>query len=292
MTNAPEDRLRAELASFGGVWRRGYFEGDPLDPVGLSGYGEFGYISCLHAVYLSCIRPYVTPESTVLEVGPGRGAWTRTMLSAKEIWCLDAKSRHENRIDEYLGFPRNLVYHQVRDFSCGMLPDDYFTFVFSFGALVHISWEGIGLYVKNLYPKLRSGAHAFVMVADYDKANRMAREHWRFNAVRRGIAARRLRPFLILGRLATSVLHLRSDPWELLQGRFGQQIERVAGWGPCRQGRPRLKNKAESCQPLPGRWYHAGTDRFALLLQGTGFEIEDVDVGLIHRDPIVHFRKP
>lgn len=66
--------------SFKALWRGGYYEGDPLDPVGPSSYGQFGYVSGLYLTYLVCIKPYVGPNTTVLEIGPGRGAWTRCFV--------------------------------------------------------------------------------------------------------------------------------------------------------------------------------------------------------------------
>lgn len=67
------------------LWEGGYYEGDPLDPVGRSSYGAGGYISVLHAVYLTCVRPYVNADTLALELGPGRGAWTRALLPAREV---------------------------------------------------------------------------------------------------------------------------------------------------------------------------------------------------------------
>jgi hypothetical protein len=72
------------------------------------------------------------------------------MLGAKEIWCLDAKPREANNIDAYLGYPGNLVYHQVHDFACRELPDDKFDYLFSFGAFCHISRDGTVQYMTNL----------------------------------------------------------------------------------------------------------------------------------------------
>ena len=35
------------------------------------------------------IKPYVTPQSVVVEIGPGGGRWTKYMLSAKEVIVVD-----------------------------------------------------------------------------------------------------------------------------------------------------------------------------------------------------------
>jgi len=50
-------REKLEIGLFKDLWHGGYFEGDPLDPMAHSGYGSLGYMSCLHATYLRCIRP-------------------------------------------------------------------------------------------------------------------------------------------------------------------------------------------------------------------------------------------
>ena len=78
-----QDKLAEEIASFEGLWKGGYYEGDPLDPLSRSTFGNYGYVSVLYATYLACIKPYITAETRALELGPGRGAWTKTMLSAK-----------------------------------------------------------------------------------------------------------------------------------------------------------------------------------------------------------------
>jgi hypothetical protein len=285
-------QFRQELESFRDIWHGGYFEGDPLDPLGPSSYGELGYMSVIHAIYLYCIRPYITPDVMALEIGPGRGAWTKTMLDAREVWCLDAKSREDNGIDIYLGFPKNLVYHQVTDFSCRELPDDTFDFLFSFGALCHISWDGIVEYTENLYSKLRRGATAFVMVADYDKANRLQPALRCYDAVRRVNAAIRLQQLLRIDRFVARRLGRRTPFWESLSPATRLSIERLLGTRILRGPSVASMDKNEDVRPRAGRWYHAGAERTTHLLRDIGYVVVNSDVGLSHRDPMIHFRKP
>jgi len=147
-----------------GFWKGGYHEGDPADPFGRSSYAQMGYLSVLHAIYQVCIRPHVSADSKVLEIGPGRGAWTKTMLAAKEIWCLDVNSAEHNGFWPYVGEEnrRKLRYLQVSDFSCGDLPDEHFDFLFSFGTFCHIPVEGQRLYFQNLLGKMRRGYPALL----------------------------------------------------------------------------------------------------------------------------------
>jgi hypothetical protein len=260
------------IASFQNVWKGGYFEGDPLDPMGRSSYGSLGYMSVLHATYLCCIKPYVKPDSVVLEIGPGRGAWTKTMLAAREVWCLDALSAEHNRFWEYVGSAPHVHYHQVSDFSCADLPDDHFTYLFSFGALCHVPFSGITEYARNLWPKLKSGCEAFIMVADYDKHNHAISEFEPYSAWR---VCDLIRP----GRPLKAAIWHRAVPY------FQKTALR-------HQENFRLEPPDKDDLPRPTRWFNAGTERTCALLREVGYEVADPDVGVLHRDPVIHFRKP
>lgn len=76
-----EDRAKSELLSFSKHWRGGYLEGNPLDRLSNSHYRSIGYNSVLFTIFVACIKPYVNNSTAVLEIGPGRGAWTKAILS-------------------------------------------------------------------------------------------------------------------------------------------------------------------------------------------------------------------
>jgi cyclopropane fatty-acyl-phospholipid synthase-like methyltransferase len=124
-----------------------------------------------HAVYLACVKPYIRPDVTALEIGCGRGAWTRHMLGAKTVYCIDALSAEHNCFYEHVGRHEHVHYFKVSDFSLDVIPEHSLDYVFSYDTLCHVSLDGISEYAKNLYPRMRSGAVAFWMVADYDKYN-------------------------------------------------------------------------------------------------------------------------
>ncbi len=254
---------RADVECFRGLWKGGYHEGFPLDPVSESSYGPLGYMSVLHVIYLTCIRPYVGAETVALEIGPGRGAWTKSLLGAREVWCVDVLSAEETGFVEYVGRHSHVRYLQVEDFECRDLPDDHFSYLFSFGCLCHVPFEGVAAYMRNLYPKLRKGANAFVMVADYAKYRAALRDLDRLDVVRRGLRARlERRPFL----------------------------KPLLGWlMPPRNVAP--MELREDAAPSPGRWYDAGVGRTIRMLEECGYRILDPDVQTSHRDPIIHFTK-
>jgi len=258
------EKLQNEIQSFQGIWKGGYCEGDPLDPIGGSGYGRLGYMSVLHATYITCIRPYVSSQTKVLEIGPGRGCWTRCFLGAGEIWCLDALTAEYNNFWEYVGKRANIKYIVVNDFSCSAIPDDYFDFFFSFGCFCHISLEGIDEYMKNLYPKLKPGAHGFVLIGDYKKYNDMVDNKNAYD-------------------VGTKIF---SD-----QGLINNVFRKI--WNMIILMRPVKMDKINDVDdhPRPGRWYNYPTDDFCRMLRSAGYVVLDQDCGVNHRDPVVHFIK-
>ncbi len=263
-----DDKLKGELEALQGTWKGGYFGGDPLNPLGRSTYGQLGFLSVSYATYLRCIKPYVHADTVALEIGPGRGAWTKTLLPAREIYALDALPEEHNRFFEYLGHPRHVKYFQVQDFKCTMLPENYFDYMFSYGCMCHISFDGIREYAVNLFPKLKGGSNCFWMIADYDKYND---------------AVARLDELSIWSNLSRYYVPTRRRylplKWAL---RYLMRRERVLPIAPDLDDQPRAG----------GRWYHAGVERTCAMLEQVGYRIVDPDVGTCLRDPVIHFVKP
>ena len=257
-----QNKLSEKIASFEGLWEGGYYEGDPLEPLTKSTYGNYGYMSVLHATYLRCIKSYIKPETTALEIGPGRGAWTKAMLGAKEIWTLDALSAEYNQFFEYLNHPTNVKYFQVEDFECRMLPENYFNYMFSFGCLCHVSFEGISEYAKNIFPKLKSGADCFWLVGDKKKYNEFVENEHRFD-IWQGLAPKRKK--LAPVRIIFEAISKATKP---------------------------AFRKIDDFADGQGHWYDAGTERTCTMLEKIGYKVIDADVGTSLRDPIIHFVKP
>jgi len=202
----------------------------------------------------------------VLEIGPGRGAWTRCFVERKaaEIWALDALSAEHNGFWEYVGRHPNIHYAQVEDNRCAMVPNESIDYFFSFGTFCHLSPEVIQGYLASVFAKMRPGAVGFLMIADYDKVNALAHAAPKFSIARALVGKRQLPTRLV---------------WHLLSSVFKTHgIERM------------LPDKDDA--PSPGRWYHLGTARAIEMLRTAGFSICDPDVGVNHRDPVIHFEKP
>jgi hypothetical protein len=192
-----------------------------------------------------------------LEIGPGRGAWTKCLLPSREVYALDALSAQHNGFFQYLGYPANVKYFQVQDFECEMLPDNGIDFMFSHGCLCHVSFDGMTQYANRIYPKLKSGSNCFWMIGDHDKYNTSYATLSIWDTLARTVPAEG-RPLIAqLKRMTEQVNHLSPDE-----------------------------------KPAPGNWRAAGIGPTCAMLKEAGYEIVDPDVGTNLRDPIIHFRKP
>lgn len=239
------------------IWKNGYREGNPLDPLSSSKYNQLGWISSLHATHLACIKPYVGPGSAVLEIGCGGGAWSRALAACapRELWCVDVQTAEDTGFWEYVGRGPGIRHVQVADLSCSLLPDGHFNYFFSFGCFCHLSPLAVREYLTNLAGKLKPGAHGFLMLADYEKFNAAQLAH------------------------RYSLAHLVPPA---LQEQARELCSRLPVF---------LYDVNEDQLPRPGRWYHMGTDAACELLRGLGMEILERDMGINVRDPLIHFRK-
>lgn len=259
------------LLAFKNAFPGGYFEGSTLDPMAPSSYGVYGYNSVLYTIYSACIRPYVTPQTTVLEIGPGRGAWSKAILhrNCRKLYAVDVADATHTRFWEYVGKDLRVEYIAAEDLSLPGVPDESIDFLFSFGVFCHLKPEMCEEYLSSMHRKMRSGGRGFLMIADFDKY-----EACRANAERTSL----LRFFAGQSRKV----------W--LPAKFGYLL----AWRWFRQKidlEPVSKSREQNLWIGDFGWYHWGVDRACVAMQRVGFEIIDSDVEVCHRDPVIHFRK-
>lgn len=261
------------LEQFQETWEGGYYEGDPMDPMGASSYGLYGYVGTLHAVYLACIRPYVEKDTVALEIGPGRGAWSKTILArnCKRLYAVDAAPAEHTHFWEHVGRNERATYIVGRDFELSEIPDGSIDFFFSFGVFCHLRPEMCESYARSLGRKMKPGANGFVMYADFDKYNRCLDEYGQTSLKRYFDRQKRLVWLPVrLGYAAA---------WSLFRSKI--DLPRV-----CKEG-----GENQCDEKGHASWYHWGVENACSALVSAGFEVVDADIGAVSRDPITHFRK-
>lgn len=252
------ERGRRELKRFvdSQVWKGGYYEGDPTDPQGNSSYSmhmkyKENMFNPLYICYLECLKPFINSNIDVLEIGPGKGAWSKAILSLnpRSLTCIDALSAEHNQFWDFVGNHNRVTYFQVKDFLLNEVKDDSIDFVFSFGTFCHISSLMCYEYFKNLFKKLRSGAQGFIMYADLDKKNAFAIAHNKPDHA-----------------------YEKFDAYTELEFFKKQQ-------------------DSNDFSPTWSTWYHLGIERAQIMFQELGYEIINKDININERDPVIHFRK-
>ncbi len=122
----------------------------------------------LYKVVDRYIRPYVTPGSSVLEIGSGGGRWTRYLVGARRVVCVDINPEFFQLLRAmFPGAP--LEFYQPPGCELGAVDSNSIDFVFTFGTFVHIDPQGIHQYLDEIRRVLRPGAIAVVHYAEKSK---------------------------------------------------------------------------------------------------------------------------
>lgn len=114
------------------------------------------------------LRRYITPETVMLEIGPGGGRWTRYMLDAKQIYAVDF---HQELLDELrANFPQpNITPIKNNGDDFPGVPDCAIDFLFSFGTFVHLDLEIIEKYLENMRRLLKPESVVVIQYSDKRK---------------------------------------------------------------------------------------------------------------------------
>ena len=132
-------------------------------------------------VFKRAILPFLKSDSTVMELGPGNGAWSRAILrhipngklitvDYQDVTQWIDPEDHEGR----------LICNQVTDNSFSCIDDGSIDFFWSMGVLCHNNRTNIGEILKNALPKLKPNAYACHQYANWDKLDRYG---WRRGGV-------------------------------------------------------------------------------------------------------------
>ncbi len=121
-------------------------------------------------VFKQAVLPFLRPDSTVMELGPGHGAWSRAILkfipNGKLITVDYQDVTQWIDPDQYRG---RLECHQVTDNSFSDIKDDSIDFFWSMGVLCHNNRKHIQEILGSAIWKLKPGAFACHQYANWDK---------------------------------------------------------------------------------------------------------------------------
>ncbi|WP_100793935.1 class I SAM-dependent methyltransferase [Methylobacterium oryzae] len=265
-----KSKAAVELQSFkdAELWKGGFLDCDPINPLMWSSYTTNGFVSIYHAIYWAAIKPYMPQAARVLEIGPGHGAWTRALIhgGAAKVIGLDVQAREFNGIDMWLGEDASkLDYYVVEDMTCSMVEDDSIDFFWSGGAFVHMSKYIISEYVASMHKKMRQGAHGFIQYADIDVYNNI---------------------------VTNKACMIHSVISEVMGPPEGPRLKEAMSQNEHIRSRDVVPEEMRNWEDVsPGRYFFVGQRFMAECLSAAGFEVVDPFFMPSLRDPIIHFRK-
>lgn len=114
------------------------------------------------------LLPYITPDATVVEIGPGGGRWTRYMLAARRIYAVDAYPELLEELKRHFDLPNITFIHNNKTDFPG-IADQSVDFIFTFGVFVHLEVEVIDEYLKNMKRIIRPDGNIVIQYSDKRK---------------------------------------------------------------------------------------------------------------------------
>ncbi len=123
--------------------------------------------------------PFFSPQSVVVEIGPGGGRWTRYMQGAAKLYAVDY---HQELLDELkvnFGDVESLVCIKNNGNDFPDIPDNSVDFIFSFGTFVHLELDIISGYLGAMTRIMKPDAIAVIHYSD--KTKKKARENRGFS---------------------------------------------------------------------------------------------------------------
>lgn len=121
-------------------------------------------------VFLEAVLPYLRPDANVLELGPGRGSWSRAILQHLPRGQLQTVDFQD--VSRWLTpakWSGRLICHQVDDNSLRGTPDQHFDLFWSFGVLCHNNNDAILEILTSALPKMKPGGYAVHQFGDWKK---------------------------------------------------------------------------------------------------------------------------
>jgi len=131
-------------------------------------WGDPEVVEPLRFIRNQYVLPYVDPQHTALEIGPGGGRWTRYLLGFKRLYVVDYHPELLDELRRNFNEP-NMVFikNNGTDFP-GVEPGSI-DYLFSFGTFVHLDLDVIDAYLKSMKGIVKPGANIVIQYSDKTK---------------------------------------------------------------------------------------------------------------------------
>lgn len=121
-------------------------------------------------LFLDAVAPHVKPGCSILELGPGKGSWTRAFLRFSEDCSVQTVDFQD--VTQWLrpeSWNGRLRCHRVTDSSFSCIEPGSIDLFFSFGVLCHNNRENIEAILRSTLSRMKPGGIAIHQHGDWRK---------------------------------------------------------------------------------------------------------------------------
>lgn len=176
--NAHSQNRMREL--FGSGYDSGDIEKGLDDPLIRQEYVDTG--ANYKVIFDELLKPRLQTGKVILEIGPGKGSWTKAVLNhfhSGTLIVVDRLPVEDVLRERCRDAGERLRFYQTTDNDYSSLEDRSIDFAFSIGVFVHIPVPEIATILKRLRPKMAPGGEIILHYSNWDKLDKWGWERAR-----------------------------------------------------------------------------------------------------------------
>jgi phospholipid N-methyltransferase len=165
---------------FGCGYDSGDIEKGLDDPLILQEFRDTG--ANYKVIFDELIKPRLLAGRTLLEIGPGKGSWTKAVLDNfphGTLYAIDRLPLGPMIRQRCPSAGDRLRFVQTYSNDYSVFPDNLFDFVFSFGVFVHLPLREIETLLTRLRPKICRGGEVILQYSNWHKLDKWGWERAR-----------------------------------------------------------------------------------------------------------------
>lgn len=140
------------------------------DPMIMQEYKDSG--GNYKTIFDELIKKHIKANYQILEIGPGKGSWTKEVLkytTSGTLHAVDVLDIKEFLYERCGNTCKHLQFHQINDLNYDIFKNYTFDFVFSMGVFVHMRLSEIEQLLSIIKLKIKPKSKLVIHYSNWDK---------------------------------------------------------------------------------------------------------------------------